>query len=112
MAFSGVYFFESIYCCGVAVFNYKPYLVSATKTTDPMNAAAASEQLSFKRDLEPILEMLEDRGKVLSKSDWIRLVDATKQRIIDAPEQYLAGRNKTSDTLRQQVEMIFSERLN
>lgn len=77
-----------------------------------MNATIASEQTGFKRDLEPILEMLESKSKILSTVDWTRLVNTTRERIIDAPEQYLAGQNRTTDALRHTIEVIFSERLN
>jgi|SRR5579859_1221886 len=45
----------------------------------------------FKVALEPIFEMLEYKEKILSKSDWNSLVNATKDRIVNAPDQYLAG---------------------
>jgi hypothetical protein len=45
---------------------------------------------TFRKDLEPIFEMLEQKEKTLSKTNWQALVNETKDRVIAAPEQYLS----------------------
>jgi hypothetical protein len=62
--------------------------------------------------LEPFLEMLQDREKTLSTLDWTQLVNTTKQRIIEAPEQYLEVIPQSPEVLSNTIEKIFSERLN
>jgi len=66
----------------------------------------------FRLVLEPFLEMLEEKEKILSNDSWMALVNSTKDRIIDAPEQYLVGISKSSEELRTVIETIFRERLN
>lgn len=73
---------------------------------------ASTSPDEFKFLLEPFLEMLAEKGKILSTSDWISLVNVTKERIINAPEQYLPGITKTSEELKIAIETIFNERLN
>ena len=69
-------------------------------------------QEEFKFVLEPFLEMLAEKEKILSSDEWIALVNSTKERIVSAPEQYLSGILKSSEELKEAVENIFSERLN
>ena len=66
----------------------------------------------FRLTLEPFLEMLVEKEKILSINEWISLVNATKERIIKAPEQYLTGISKSSEELKIAIDTIFKERLN
>lgn len=65
----------------------------------------------FKTALEPLFEMLEHKGETLTRGDWIKLVNATKERVVSAPDQFL-GVTKSNDELAKAVELIFRERLN
>lgn len=73
---------------------------------------ATSSPDEFRFMLEPFLEMLAEKGKILSPSDWISLVNSTKERIINAPEQCLTGVSKPSEELKMVIETIFNEQLN
>lgn len=77
-----------------------------------MHIKSQSSQDEFKDALEPFLEMLEEREKTLSKAEWVALVNSTKERIQNAPDQYLPGNKKPSENLKIAIEDIFKERLN
>jgi hypothetical protein len=66
----------------------------------------------FRRALEPLFEMLEHKEKSLTRGDWIELVNATKERVVKAPDQFLAGITKSNNELAEAVEAIFRDRLN
>ena len=77
-----------------------------------MNASSQTPHEEFRQAIEPFLEMLAEREKILSNDEWNSLVNSTKERIIEAPEQYLIGISKPSEELRTTIETIFRERLN
>lgn len=77
-----------------------------------MNTSTPALHQEFKNALEPFLEMLVEKEKILSNDDWTSLVNSTKERIITAPEQYLSGVMKPSEELKIAIESIFNERLN
>jgi len=68
--------------------------------------------VALRRELEPFLEMLEEKGKVLSRQSWREMVDSTLERITSVPDQYLTGNLKPSPQLQQIITQIFQERLN
>lgn len=70
------------------------------------------QNISLRRDLDPILEMLTAKGKSLSKEKWRALVDTTKNRIINNPQQYLSEFKESSEGLARAVDILFEERLN
>ena len=67
---------------------------------------------TFRKDLEPIFEMLEQKEKTLSRDEWKTLVDGTRDRIIAAPEQYLSQGRVSPLLIARIVESIFEEGLN
>ena len=77
-----------------------------------MNTSSQIAHEEFIQAIEPFLEMLVEKEKVLSNDEWVSLVNSTKERIIEAPEQYLVGISKSSGDLRTTIETIFRERLN
>jgi hypothetical protein len=64
------------------------------------------------RDLEPIFEMLREKEKLLPRDEWLSLVNATRKRIVQAPEQYLSIHVKSSLLLTDLIDTLFNERLN
>lgn len=66
----------------------------------------------LRKELEPFLEMLEEKGKLLSKESWQQMVNATVERITSVPDQYLTGAPKPSPELQEAIIQIFHERLN
>lgn len=65
---------------------------------------------NFYAALEPYLEMLEARENTASLIDWMALVQMTKDRIINAPGQYLSDAHQSADELKRSITEIFTER--
>jgi hypothetical protein len=84
------------------------YLLNPLTFTQLMN----NSQHLLRRELEPFLEMLEEKNKTLSKDIWQQMVNSTAERIANAPDQYLTGNLKPSPQLEQAIQQIFKERLN
>ena len=72
-------------------------------TSNPFNV------LEFKYKLAPILEMLTDKEKNMSREDWVDLVNLFRERIISLPEQYLSGEIPSGDVLSETVDLVFDE---
>lgn len=66
---------------------------------------------NFRRDLEPILEMLEEKEKMLSEKEWKKLVSYTRDRVVAAPDQFLSEVRMPSVLVTRIVESIFEEEL-
>ena len=70
------------------------------------------QNISLRKDLDPILEMLTAKGKSLSKEKWRDLVNTTRNRIVNNPEQYLSEFKESSEGLAKAIDILFEERLN
>jgi putative flavoprotein involved in K+ transport len=65
----------------------------------------------YRRELKPVLEMLNYRKKGLSPNDWESFVYKTAEGIIEAPDQYLSDFPK-KETVAPIVNAMFKELIN
>ena len=72
-----------------------------------MNTEIKIHKLKFDRTLVPFKVMLVNRRSQLSYTNWIDLVNRTKEGILSQPDQYLGTEFPDVDTLEKVIDKIF-----
>ncbi len=65
----------------------------------------------FSLVLKPIKILLLEKRKSLSKDDWFKFVQQTKERILENPAEYLGSDLPETDVMRDSVEFVFHDLL-
>lgn len=61
----------------------------------------------FSLQLKPIKILLLSKKKSLSKDDWFKLVQKTKERVLENPQEYLGNELPEIEVIEDAVEFIF-----